>query len=133
MQEVSAAIIVDKSRILICRRAPNQKLAGYWEFAGGKREDNESIEDCLVRELMEELKVTVNVTGILGSSEYLYDGGAIRLVGVEADLSAGDIILSVHDAYEWAPIHELGSFDLAPADIALADMVRRKYGKASDR
>ena len=128
MKEVSAAIIVENDKVLLTRRAPDEKLAGYWEFPGGKREENETIEECLVRELFEELSIEVEALETIGSSEYSYNGNSIKLIGIQAAIKSGDIILSVHDIYEWVPIPDLMSFKLAPADISLAKLVQDKYG-----
>jgi len=57
MQDVTAAIIYNNGKILITRRAPGEKHAGWWEFPGGKIEAGETQEMCLRRELMEELAV----------------------------------------------------------------------------
>ncbi len=59
---VTAAIILNESRVLIGRRKPNQALGGYWEFPGGKVENGESLVDCLKRELKEELSVNAKVS-----------------------------------------------------------------------
>jgi mutator protein MutT len=48
---VTAALILQEGKALLCRRAAGQKLSGYWEFPGGKVEDGESDTDCLEREL----------------------------------------------------------------------------------
>jgi len=127
MKEVSAAIIVENDKVLLTRRAPDEKLAGYWEFPGGKREENETIEECLVRELFEELSIEVEALETLGSSEYSHNGNLIKLIGIQAAIKSGDIILSVHDIYEWVPIPNLMSFKLAPADISLAKLLQDKY------
>jgi len=83
LKEVSAAIIYKEDKVLIARRSVGQKLAGYWEFAGGKKEPEETIEDCLVRELQEELNITVLPKRVIGYSDYNYEHGCIRLVGID--------------------------------------------------
>lgn len=61
MKEVIAAIITKSNNVLIARRAPNEKLAGKWEFPGGKVEEGKTAEDCLYREFKEELDIKVKV------------------------------------------------------------------------
>ena len=130
MKEVSAAIIVENDKVLLTRRAPNEKLAGYWEFPGGKREAGENIEECLVRELKEELDIKVEASGVFGESEYQYDGGSILLIGVRARILNGTPTLSVHDAFEWVPLSLVHQYKLAPADIPLANKLVEEYGKS---
>ncbi len=59
--EVAAGLIQRDGRYLIARRKAGVHLAGYWEFPGGKREHGESLEECLRRELREELNVLVGI------------------------------------------------------------------------
>lgn len=59
MEQVAAAIIIKKGQYLIARRRGGTHLGGLWEFPGGKRESGESLEDCLRRELSEELGIEV--------------------------------------------------------------------------
>ena len=61
MTIVTCAIIEKEGNVLIARRAVDQKLAGKWEFPGGKVEDGESPEECLKREIEEELGSLVEV------------------------------------------------------------------------
>ena len=58
MKEVSAAVVIDNETVLLARRNPDDKLAGFWEFPGGKVEVNETPQQCLERELQEELGVS---------------------------------------------------------------------------
>jgi 8-oxo-dGTP diphosphatase len=123
MKNVSAAIIRKSNTVLITRRAPGKKLAGFWEFPGGKQEDNETIQQCLERELKEELDLTTNCTRILTESIYEYDRGAINLIAIDTEIIEGQISLSVHDKYEWVALENLLDYQLAPADIPVAKWI----------
>ncbi|EPF2507133.1 (deoxy)nucleoside triphosphate pyrophosphohydrolase [Vibrio fluvialis] len=127
MKNVSAAVILNDGAVLLTRRAPDEKLAGYWEFPGGKQEQGETIEECLVRELREELAIDCSVGPVFESVEYHYDGGAIRLIALYAQIKSGDITLSVHDMCEWVPFSTLLEYQLAPADIPIAKRLMDEY------
>ena len=120
MKIVSAGVIIKNNLMLLTRRAQDQDLAGYWEFPGGKQENNETIQQCLEREILEELSLTIKAYNIVTESIYHYVGGTIKLVAVEAKILDGDIRLSVHDDYEWVKADDLLKFNLAPADIPIA-------------
>lgn len=111
---------------MIARRAPGQNLAGYWEFPGGKLEDGESPQHCIVRELAEELGVRVAGGSIIIESRFEYPGGAINLIAVETELLGGEITLTVHDQLEWLPPQHLLELALAPADIPIVEELIRR-------
>ncbi|MFS0772213.1 (deoxy)nucleoside triphosphate pyrophosphohydrolase [Sphingomonas sp. 1P08PE] len=121
--EVAAAIIIHDRRVLVTRRAPGQKMAGLWEFPGGKVEPGETVEACIVRELAEELGIATVAGRILMRNLHHYPGGAIELVAVLVGIDAGTIALSVHDAVHWATAADLARLDLAPADIPVARLL----------
>ena len=123
MTNVSAAVIIENENVLLTRRAPGENLAGYWEFPGGKQEANETIKECLVREIKEELDLDVQCLNILIESVYLYPGGKINLIAILTEISAGEIGLNVHDKYEWVKIESLLEYQLAPADIPIAEWI----------
>jgi 8-oxo-dGTP diphosphatase len=118
--EVAAAIIRRDDCVLVTRRAPGQKLEGFWEFPGGKLHLGETPQDCVVREVAEELTLGLRAGGIIMTSFYEYPGGAIDLIAVEAEIITGEITLSVHDAFLWALPSELATLQLAPADMPIA-------------
>ena len=128
MKEVSAAIIIEDGKVLLARRAKGEKLAGYWEFPGGKREEDETIDECLVREIREELSLDIEVVGEFDTSDYEYPGGHIRLIGLLAEIQNGVISKTVHDLVEWIDICSVLDYQLAPADIPLAERLRNDYG-----
>jgi 8-oxo-dGTP diphosphatase len=120
MKVVTAAIVQNQGRYLIARRKAGEKLAGMWEFPGGKVEDGESLKECLKREMFEELHLDTEIGAVLTESYYTYEHGEILLVALEARLTSGDMKLEVHDRVEWLYPEELLKLDLAPADIPVA-------------
>ena len=120
MKLVTAAVIRNGENILVVRRGPGEKLAGYWEFPGGKVEHPETLQECLERELFEELDIATKVTNVIAVSDYKYDNGAIKLVALEAEILHGEITLSVHDKLRWLTPSEILELKLAPADIPIA-------------
>ena len=127
MKVVTAAIIISDQKVLLTRRGRAEKLAGYWEFPGGKVEDGERLADCLRRELHEELGVDAVVGEVMAESEYHYGHGSFLLVGMYASLLSNDLKLTVHDKAEWVSVGDLLSYQLAPADIPLAKHLQGQH------
>lgn len=127
MKEVTAAIIIDKNKILIAQRGANEKLAGKWEFPGGKIELGETPQECLKREIKEELEVDIAVGNYLGESIYTYPNGEIKLIAYFATILDGDIKLSVHDKVEWITISQIDKYDFAPADIPFIEKLKEVF------
>lgn len=118
---VAAAIIEKNGRILAARKRPGLHLAGYWEFPGGKLEADETPEECLQRELVEELGIHCQIGGFLAESLHDYGTKVIRLLGFHAHHRHGELRLTDHDAIRWLTVDELGSLQWAPADIPLVE------------
>src|ERR1017187_7910806 len=77
--EVSAALIFRSGKVLITQRHANAHLGGLWEFPGGKREAGETFEECLAREIREELGVEISVGKLFEEITHAYDEKAVRL------------------------------------------------------
>lgn len=77
--EVSAGLIFRSGKLLIARRHAGAHLGGLWEFPGGKREPGETSEQCLVRELQEELGVEVVVGALFESVLHSYPEKTVQL------------------------------------------------------
>lgn len=80
---VTAAIIRNNGKVLITKRPPGCRDAGKWEFPGGKLEANESPEECLRRELLEELNLPVTIDRIFQVLHHQYSWGAVLLLFYE--------------------------------------------------
>jgi len=123
MKLVTAAIIQNEGKYFIARRGPTEKLAGYWEFPGGKVEDGESLSDCLQRELEEELGISSKIGAVVITSDYVYEHGHIQLVAMAAKIVGGKFNLTVHDQYDWLSPSEILKLNLAPADVPVAEFL----------
>ena len=119
---VVCAIILRGARILLAQRPPDKKLGGLWEFPGGKIESGESAEEALHRELQEELGCTVRIKTMLASIVHAYDWGCIELIPFVCELAAGSAEPHAHEhsALVWVESSDLGSYELAPADVPVA-------------
>jgi 8-oxo-dGTP diphosphatase len=124
--QVTAGIIRKDDKILISRRAPNKHLAGYWEFPGGKIEDGETPQECLQRELFEELGIVVKVGQFFMENVHHYGDKIIQLQAYECEHISGNIILNDHDQIEWVETSEFVNFKFAPADIPF---IKALHGK----
>lgn len=124
MKDVTAAIIIKDNKVLIAQRAPDEKMAGKWEFPGGKIEPGETPQQCLRREIIEELEVEIEVNDFFGESIYRYEHGEIRLLAYFCQWVSGSFRLHVHSRIEWVGKNELDSFDFAPADVPLVERLK---------
>lgn len=121
MIRVAAAVIQDRGRVFIARRAPGKRQAGLWEFPGGKLEDGESPAQCLVRELREELGLEIEPGQELQRVVHEYEFGRIELVAVLCRCVKAEVVSSTdHDVWEWVMPEQLNNYPLAPADIPIA-------------
>lgn len=123
MKDVTAAILIKSNKIFIARRAPDEKFAGGWEFPGGKVEENETPEECLQRELFEELGIKAKTKKFFAESIYRYPQGSIRLLAFVVEVISGDICLRVHDDYKWVDPDSLLKYPLLPADVPIAKKI----------
>lgn len=127
MKKVVAAIIKEKDQLLIAQRPSKDPLAGKWEFPGGKLEPGETPEECLVREIREELQVEVEIGSFYDDNVYAFKDQAIHLLFYWAEIMNGEVTLVVHDDVKWITIKELARFDFAPADIPIVKRLEREY------
>lgn len=120
MLDVVAALIQDEQgRLLACQRPPGKHLGGKWEFPGGKLEDGESPADALIREIREELGVTISPGECLTDVIHDYGRGPIRLIPFLCRITLGTPCPHEHSELRWCGAEELPSLDWAEADIPI--------------
>jgi 8-oxo-dGTP diphosphatase len=123
--EVTAAILVRGGRVLAALRPEGKHLAGHWELPGGKIEPGESPEECLVREIAEELGIRVRVRTPFVSVTHEYPELHVRLHTFLCDWVCGEIVAHEHPQLRWLAAGELGSVPWAPADLPILEPLRR--------
>lgn len=122
MIKVTCAIIVDEEgMVLVTQRSERMKLPLKWEFPGGKVEAGESFENCLKREISEELGLEVLVGEQLPANVHHYPDFSISLIPFLCKLISRSIQLSEHAAYRWLRPEELLALDWAEADIPIVE------------
>lgn len=126
MKKVTAAIIKDENRLLIAKRHSKDPLGGKWEFPGGKIEPGETPQECLVREIKEELGVEVKIGPFYDDNVYSTQDHNIHLLFYWAKIINGEVIPVVHDDLKWTTIEELANFDFAPADIPIVKRLMKE-------
>jgi len=127
--QVAAAIIKKNNKVLICQRGEGGNCSLLWEFPGGKQEQGETLEDCLVRECHEELDIDIKVSGIFAKTKYSYPDKEIGFTFFEAEILKGNIKENVHKCVMWVDTEELGNYEFCPADIEVVDKLRGNINK----
>lgn len=116
--DVVAAVIERDNEILACRRRPEKAAGGKWEFPGGKLEPGETNEEALVREIQEELGVSVEVTSIFRTDDTIVGENVIRLICLFARLTGDAPTRSAdHDELRWVARPDLPDLDWAAPDL----------------
>src|SRR5512143_3604563 len=117
--DVAAGLVFRDGRLLITQRHADAHLGGLWEFPGGKREPGETFEQCLVRELREELGIEVSVGQLIESITHAYPEKTVRLNFYACGLESGDPKPLGCADLRWIQQSQLDDFHFPPADQRL--------------
>jgi 8-oxo-dGTP diphosphatase len=119
--EVTAAIIKKNNKYLICQRANNDECQLLWEFPGGKLEDCETLEQCMIREIKEELNLAIKVIDVFATTVYQFKDKEIHFTFFRCDILNGEIEKNVHNAIKWVTAGEMKKYSFMPADVEIVD------------
>ena len=125
MMVVAAALIDGQGRILVQRRPAGKMMAGLWEFPGGKIEPGETPESALVRELDEELGITVDIARIgpaAFASEPLAGRHMLLLLYICRSWEGSPRALDAEELL-WCTPDSLRALDMPPADRPLIGLL----------
>ena len=121
--KIVAAIIESEGKILIAQRAKNDHLLGKWEFPGGKVEEGETLQECLQRELQEELGIHAEVGEYFCSATVRQpnDMSVFKIISY-----TGQITLNDHSAIAWVTPQELSNYEMPEPDAPIVELLQRE-------
>lgn len=126
MIKVVAALIENNTKVLLARRSTGDvNVLGKWEFPGGKVERDENEFDAIEREIKEEFELIIKAKKFLVNNVCEYPTKVVDLRLYKCDYVSGEFNLHDHSEYKWVVKEELLEYDLAPADIPLAEYVKK--------
>lgn len=115
---VVGAIIENEQQEIFCAlRSPNMSLPNYWEFPGGKIEENETPQQALSREIKEEFACTIEVGEKVEDTTYEYEKVIVRLETYMCKIVSGQPTALEHLETKWVTRQDLLELNFAPADI----------------
>lgn len=125
--EVGCAVIEKDGKILIAQRSPGDSYAGYWEFPGGTRQPEETMEECLIREIQEELGMVIRPRSYLFRCDHSYPERNVELYFYHCDWLRGRPVALECFAFCWVEPKHLSRFMFVPGDeVVVAEIFRKK-------
>jgi len=126
-RDVGCAVIAKGEYLLIAQRRFGERMAGYWEFPGGKRRSGETLCECLIREVREELGVTIRPRFLLRRARVESGGRKFRLCFCLCQWVAGYPQRRECQDFRWVRPEELMRYRFPPGDLAvMADLILKK-------
>ncbi|HEX4302311.1 MAG TPA: (deoxy)nucleoside triphosphate pyrophosphohydrolase [Rhizomicrobium sp.] len=124
---VAACALIDPDgRVLIAQRPPGKAMAGLWEFPGGKVEPGERPEETVIRELAEELGITVKEPCLapFTFTSHTYPDFQLLMPLWVCRRWDGDVTAREHTALKWVRPRDLSQYPMPAADLPLIPMLR---------
>ena len=122
-RDVVAAIIKKDDYYLLAKRNKKKYMGLKWEFPGGKVEKDESFEEALSREILEELNVNIEIHNKVTEERYQDDEINIVLHYYMCSLIDTDIVLSEHEAIEWVKKQDFLNYEFVPGDGDITSLI----------
>ena len=125
MIKVVAALIEKDNKVLIAKRLTGDpNVFGKWKFPGGKVEPEENEFKAIEREIKEEFELEIKANSFITNNVCEYPNKTVDLRLYSCDYVSGEFNLHDHSEYKWVDKNEVLNYDLAPADIPLAEYVK---------
>ena len=124
--DVAAALVFRGGKLLITQRHADAHLGGLWEFPGGKREPDETFEECLARELREELGIEVTVGDLVESLTHQYPEKIVHLRFFRCRWLQHEPQTLGCAAFKWVTAAELNAYAFPAADARLLETLRQE-------
>jgi 8-oxo-dGTP diphosphatase len=121
MLVVAAAIILNQDKVLIAQRVEGSNMEFRWEFPGGKLEDGETPEQCLVREIKEELDMIIEPVEIYKAVRHKYMEKDILLLAYICRFVQGEGKPIECNDFKWISKNQLNDYEYTLADVSIVE------------
>jgi 8-oxo-dGTP diphosphatase len=127
-KQIGVAVIWnDSAQILIDKRKPTGAMGGLWEFPGGKIEAGETVAECIVREIREELGIEITVGEHLISIDHTYPDFSLTLIVHNCHHLSGIPQPIECDEIEWVNVSELDNYEFPAANVQIIEKIKYVY------
>ncbi len=117
---VGAAVVTNrKGEVLIAQRREKDRLGGLWEFPGGKLEPRETIQQCIARELKEELGINTEIGDFLVTVKHAYSHFTMEMHTYFAKIKSGHPRPIECQNHRWVKISDLRNVPYSKADLKI--------------
>lgn len=123
MIRVVVGLIIKEQKILVAKRPFDKPYAGYWEFPGGKIEENESAEEALKRELAEELGIEVLNAAHCFQHTHSYPDKTVLLQIWKITAFSGEVSGKENQELRWVCQDEMLALNLLEGNLAIRDKI----------
>lgn len=120
-----AVIWNEAGQILIDKRLPGGAFGGFWEFPGGKKEAGETIEDCIKREILEELGIEIAVEEHLITIEHSYSQMKVTLHVYHCRYLGGTPKTIECDEFKWVTLDNIEQFTFPQANHQIITALKK--------
>jgi len=128
MIEVTAGILTDGVRILVWKRRAGESFGLKWEFPGGKRHSGESVEQCLRREMLEEIGLDVTVGPLWRALTHVYPDRRVSIYFYLCESRGGSPRPIECAEIRWIPPHDLNVLPFVEGDLLVLPDLARELG-----
>lgn len=122
MIQVTCALIIDEGKVLVTQNHEESDHPLQWEFPGGKLKPHESEQECIIREIKEELELDILVLDKLETVEHDYGIKKIELIPFVCKIAGGALKLNNHKDKKWVYFSDLEEIDFLEADKRLVSL-----------
>ncbi len=122
---VTAAVMVRDEKVLIAQREAGSHMEFRWEFPGGKLEPGETTEECIVREIKEELDMSIEVLDIYKAVQFAYNDKEILLLCYLCRVIGGEGKTLECNDFKWVTRDELSEYEFVPADLTIVEKLMK--------
>jgi A/G-specific adenine glycosylase len=123
--DIGVGVIWHNQKFLIARRKETQMLGGLWEFPGGKKTDNETIEETVLREIKEETGLTVKVISPMPPVKHTYTHFKITLTAFHCIYESGEATPNTSDEIKWIEIKDIPNYPFPKANLKVLEHISR--------